>query len=122
MLKNILEKAIKIKWVRVGNIGLLIMLNFLVFNLKKDNGPVYLIIYSTQTTYLSEQDQKSLSKDTKFSKDLQKGEVLASKNGTKYYFPGCSGVSRIKPENIVYFGSEKDALAKGLVLAKNCVK
>ncbi len=46
--------------------------------------------------------------------------LVASKNGTKYYFPSCSGVSRIKEENKVWFGSFDEAKAAGLTPASNC--
>jgi hypothetical protein len=48
------------------------------------------------------------------------GEVIASKTGTVYYLPTCSGVSRIKPENRVTYASASAAQAKGLAPAKNC--
>jgi hypothetical protein len=49
-----------------------------------------------------------------------KGQVAASKNGTKYYFPTCSGIKRIKPENLVWFKTEADAKAAGLSIASGC--
>lgn len=42
-----------------------------------------------------------------------KGMFVASKNGTKYYWPWCSWAERIKEENKVWFNSEKDAQAAG---------
>jgi hypothetical protein len=48
------------------------------------------------------------------------GEVIASKTGTVYYLPVCSGANRILPENRVTFASSAAAEAKGLKLAKNC--
>lgn len=48
------------------------------------------------------------------------GLVVASKSGTKYYYPWCSGVSRIKEENKVWFDSIENARAKGLTPASNC--
>lgn len=51
---------------------------------------------------------------------LSGGAVSASKNGTKYYFPWCSGLSRIKKENLVSFASAKEAEAAGYALAANC--
>jgi hypothetical protein len=56
------------------------------------------------------------------TENVQNYEVLASKSGSRYYFPNCSGVNRIKKENLVYFKSVKDAELKGLTLAKNCSK
>ncbi len=48
------------------------------------------------------------------------GPLVASKNGTRYYYPNCSGVSRIKQENKIWFQSIAEAEAKGLTLASNC--
>ena len=48
------------------------------------------------------------------------GQLLASKNGTKYYFPWCGGVSRIKEENKVWFASEEEARKAGFEPAENC--
>jgi len=42
-----------------------------------------------------------------------KGLFVASKNGTKYYWPWCSWADRIKEENKVWFNSEKEAQAAG---------
>jgi len=49
-----------------------------------------------------------------------KGQYVASKNGTKYYFTWCSGVSRIKEENKIYFDKKELAEAKGLEPSKTC--
>lgn len=48
------------------------------------------------------------------------GEVVASKNGTKYYHPWCSGVSRIISANRITFPSAKAAEAKGYELSTTC--
>ena len=45
---------------------------------------------------------------------------VASKSGTKYYLPSCSGVKRIKEENKVWFATVDDAKAAGLTPASNC--
>ncbi|MDB5266020.1 MAG: hypothetical protein JWM39_733 [Parcubacteria group bacterium] len=47
-------------------------------------------------------------------------EVIASKTGTVYYLPTCSGVSRILPANRVTYATRSAAEAKGLKPAKNC--
>ncbi len=49
-----------------------------------------------------------------------KGLVVASKSGTKYYYPWCTGVSRIKEENKVWFDTIEKARAVGLTPASNC--
>jgi len=41
------------------------------------------------------------------------GAFMGSKNGTKYYTPGCSGTTRIKPENYIWFTSVEDAQLQG---------
>lgn len=48
------------------------------------------------------------------------GSVVASKNGTKYYLPGCSGAGRIQDQNKVYFISEQEAMDAGYTKASNC--
>lgn len=48
------------------------------------------------------------------------GEVVGSKNGTKYYYPYCSGVSRINPENLIRFASAGAAEKKGYTLSQTC--
>lgn len=50
----------------------------------------------------------------------QKGIVFSAKSGTKYYYPACSGASKIKEENRVWFNTIADAIALGLTLATNC--
>ncbi len=51
---------------------------------------------------------------------LPQGEVVASKNGTKYYFPWCGSASRIKPENQIKFASVELAIKAGYTPAGNC--
>jgi len=48
------------------------------------------------------------------------GVIVASKNGTKYHFPWCSGALRIKDENKVWFESEDVAKKAGYGPASNC--
>ena len=52
--------------------------------------------------------------------DGAKGLLVASKTGTKYYFPWCSGVSRISEKNKIWFDSYDQAKAAGLTAATNC--
>ncbi len=49
-----------------------------------------------------------------------KGAYVASKNGGSYHLPWCGGASRIKEENKVWFQTKEEAVAAGLVPAKNC--
>ena len=46
--------------------------------------------------------------------------IVASKNGSAYYFPWCS--NSIKEENEIFFASEDEAKSAGYRLARNCSK
>ena len=48
------------------------------------------------------------------------GAYVASKTGTKYYLPTCSGAKRIKDSNRVWFSSKADAQASGRTAASHC--
>jgi hypothetical protein len=48
------------------------------------------------------------------------GEVVASKNGGKYYLPWCGGAKNISPDNLVTFESAAVAEAAGYAPAANC--
>lgn len=48
------------------------------------------------------------------------GAYVASKSGTKYHLPWCSGAKRIKEENKIWFASKEEAEAKGYTPAANC--
>jgi len=50
----------------------------------------------------------------------ESGEVVASRQGSKYHYPWCSGAKRIKPENLISFPSAAAARAAGLTPAANC--
>src|SRR3989344_4155427 len=48
------------------------------------------------------------------------GNFVGSKNGTTYHFPWCSGATRIKDENKVWFATKEAAEAAGYHPAGNC--
>lgn len=48
-----------------------------------------------------------------FTQSVSKGNYVGSKNGTKYYTPGCPGTTRIKPENYIWFETVEDATLQG---------
>ncbi len=52
--------------------------------------------------------------------EQKKGSYVASKNGSVYHLPWCSGVSRMKEENKVWFDSKEDAENAGYRPAANC--
>lgn len=45
---------------------------------------------------------------------------VASKNGSAYHFPWCSGAQRIKESNKIYFPSREEAEKAGYRPAANC--
>jgi len=47
-------------------------------------------------------------------------QIVASKKGTKYYYPWCGGVKNIKAENRITFDSEAAAKTAGYSIAANC--
>lgn len=59
-----------------------------------------------------------------FTENTQTAEldysVVASKNGTRYYYPWCGGVQRIKEHNKIWFKTKEAAQAVGLTLAAGC--
>ena len=61
----------------------------------------------------------SAIKTTKMSQPKE-WNFAASKTGKAYYPKGCKGLSRIKPENRVYFMTSAEAETSGLALAKGC--
>ena len=46
--------------------------------------------------------------------------LVASVNGSKYHLPWCSGATRIKEKNKIWFADEKEARAAGYTPAANC--
>jgi hypothetical protein len=89
----------------------------------------YLIIRIGELRYVKPKiiiEQKSLKyKDMSPMKDdkiPESAPIVASKNGTKYYYSHCSGVGRIKEENRLYFDSFQEAESAGYEIAKNCQK
>ena len=50
----------------------------------------------------------------------QTEQVVASKNGTKYYLPSCAGANRISATNKVWFASVSAAVTAGYSPAANC--
>lgn len=47
-------------------------------------------------------------------------QLVGSKNGTKYYYPWCTGVSKISPENLIYFTSKTEAETRGYTASATC--
>ncbi|PIQ68213.1 MAG: hypothetical protein COV91_05300 [Candidatus Taylorbacteria bacterium CG11_big_fil_rev_8_21_14_0_20_46_11] len=52
--------------------------------------------------------------------DMGEGSLVASKGGTKYHFPWCSGAQRISEANKIWFSSVEEARKAGYTPAANC--
>src|SRR3990167_10064768 len=50
---------------------------------------------------------------------VEKTEVIASKNGSRYHYPHCGGAKQIKEENKITFATPVAAEAAGYTLAAN---
>lgn len=50
----------------------------------------------------------------------ESGELVGSKNGTKYYYSWCSGVQKISPANLIHFTSKEEAEARGYTASATC--
>ena len=82
-------------------------------------------LYEETPSPVAIQYSNKSSNDTLLNVDEQKtqtnaGKIVASKNGTKYYFSDCRGVGNIKEENKIYFQSEEEAITAGLAKASGC--
>lgn len=49
------------------------------------------------------------------------GQLVASKSGSKYHFPWCSGAQRIAEANKLWFNSVEEARKAGYTPASNCM-
>ena len=67
-----------------------------------------------------EAGQKALVLETGPETEPQSGEVVASKNGTKYHFPWCGGAKQISDKNKITFKSAEEARKAGYTPASNC--
>lgn len=52
--------------------------------------------------------------------DFYFGNFVASINGKNYYPKNCPSAKKIKEENMIWFGSAKEAEVSGYAPAKNC--
>ena len=72
------------------------------------------IEYEVQNKAMEQSSAVSLS-----TEETQK-LFVASKNGTKYHHPWCSGAERISEANKIWFSSKEEAEKAGYTPAQNC--
>ncbi|MDQ5957786.1 MAG: hypothetical protein QG665_112 [Patescibacteria group bacterium] len=63
---------------------------------------------------------KSTATEAGGSQVSSQGKYVASKSGTKYHLPSCSGAKRIKEENKIWFQTADEARSAGYTPAANC--
>ena len=86
--------------------------------LKKE--PIVIENYELRSTnYGAENKQKETEKTAVVSEAI-KGRYVASKSGTRYHFPWCSGAQRIKEDNKIWFETKEEAEKAGYKPALNC--
>ena len=68
---------------------------------------------------LVERGEKNLTQEYMVASGVP-GLVAASRNGTRYYYPWCGGLSRIKEANKVWFKTVEAAEQAGYTIASGC--
>ncbi len=84
----------------------------------RSEGKPEVVIQGAPLDFLSAQQAKVPFTEGTGSASSPLGAIFASKNGTKYYFNGCS--SQVKEENKIWFTSEDEALAAGFTKSSTC--
>ncbi|HMP67165.1 MAG TPA: hypothetical protein PKA60_00240 [Candidatus Paceibacterota bacterium] len=116
--------SLKIKCLLLLSAILLPVDIFLILSIKKHNNNEDIVISNDFYVDFSETLSKNPTNQPQIpnnqTENNQKGTIVASKNGTKYYFLHCSGVSRIKEENKIFFSDKNKAEEAGYSVAANC--
>ena len=63
---------------------------------------------------------KGMTTEIQPLQNTTEGQVVASKNGTKYHYPWCAGAKQIAEKNLITFDSIEKARAAGYTPAANC--
>ncbi len=71
------------------------------------------VVLTCSDTVLKSLSIRKKNPEEEGSTTEQSGAFAGSKNGSKYYTPGCPGLERIKPENRIWFKSVEDATLQG---------
>lgn len=76
--------------------------------------------FSQEKQEEQQKEQQEQAADVPGPTALKNGAFVASKSGSVYYAVWCSGVSRIREENKVWFRTAQEAKIQGYRPAKNC--
>ncbi len=74
----------------------------------------------TENTITEESANEKLSTPNLVANE--KGDIVASSRGSKYYYVYCSGAKTLSESNKIYFSSEEEAEANGYTLSTSCTK
>lgn len=78
-------------------------------------------IEERKTPIVIENQQQTTKQPTTVNQNQLSGAgFVASKNGTKYHYPWCSGAQSIKEENKIWFSTTEEARQAGYTPASNC--
>jgi hypothetical protein len=76
--------------------------------------------YPTQLQNILEVNNLDKIKASTIQTNTKGKKYVASKNGKLYYSLGCTGATRIKEGNQIWFKSKEDAEKSGYTLSSNC--
>lgn len=104
-------------------IALIILIGFAGFGLGRlsfieDNRKPVKIEYPEYLSANASNAGKTINGDNPPS--IAQGLLVASKNGSKYHFPWCSGGKSISEKNKIWFDSVDEARKAGYTPASNC--
>ena len=74
----------------------------------------------TNATFVPQSTSTAIIAPTIPGSDTADTQLVGSKNGTKYYYPWCTGVQNIASANLVHFTSKADAEARGYTPSATC--
>ena len=113
------EKLTKIKRFLGGNTAIDLFIIFVVASVGFAGfglGRISVTVNTSQDIYT---EQAAAAVSGKSDGVVQEGSYVASRNGTKYHFPWCSGAQRMKEENKIWFASVGEAQKAGYAPAAN---
>lgn len=87
---------------------------------EKEIFPASAAVIDTREAIPRNEQEVSTTTKSDFIGAVTEGGYVASKNGTKYHLPWCSGAKRIKAENKVWFATKEEAEGAGYAPASNC--
>jgi len=133
---SIFKKFLESRWWTVSVVVLVAVIAFSwgkYSSIKSSREPVQIIYPSTSsgqvaTTSNQTNSQKTTSNTQQAAAVVQSGaspsnssgQVVGSKNSTKYHYPWCAGAKQISAQNLITWNSIEEARSAGYTPAVNC--